>query len=150
MNQQNCALAAQFVSNTYIQQGAEALATRQRLVKTLLSQRRLPQDGWDEDTILLFIKAGGLLCDTAVRGPGDVGVQHNCIPGLQDCALMDSNNFPNNVGVGEREARVACRLVAQRHYGLAHGIGRSGDVAAEQPKVVHALPMLATLAMLAS
>ena len=53
----------------------------------------------------------------------------------QDCALMDSNNFPNNVGVGEREARVACRLVAQRHFGLAHGIGRAGDVAAEQPKV---------------
>lgn len=50
---------------------------------------------------------------------------------------MDSNTFPNNVGVGEREARVACRLVAQRHYGLAHGIGRSGDVAAEQPKVVN-------------
>lgn len=48
---------------------------------------------------------------------------------------MDSNNFPNNVGVGEREARVACRLVAQCHFGLAHGIGRSGDVAAEQPKV---------------
>lgn len=48
---------------------------------------------------------------------------------------MDSNNFPDNVGVGEREGRVACPLVARRHYGLAHGIGRSGDVAAEQPKV---------------
>eukprot|EP00201_Polytomella_parva_P001381 CAMPEP_0175087580 /NCGR_PEP_ID=MMETSP0052_2-20121109/29910_1 /TAXON_ID=51329 ORGANISM="Polytomella parva, Strain SAG 63-3" /NCGR_SAMPLE_ID=MMETSP0052_2 /ASSEMBLY_ACC=CAM_ASM_000194 /LENGTH=117 /DNA_ID=CAMNT_0016359943 /DNA_START=146 /DNA_END=495 /DNA_ORIENTATION=- len=47
---------------------------------------------------------------------------------------MDSNNFLGNVGVGEREGRVACRLVAQRHYGLAHGVGRSGDVAAEQPK----------------
>ena len=49
---------------------------------------------------------------------------------------MDSNNFVDNIGVGEREARVACGLVARRHYGLAHGIGRSGDVAAEQPKVV--------------
>ena len=48
---------------------------------------------------------------------------------------MDSNNFLGNVGVGEREAKVACRLVSQRHYGLAHGMGRSGDVAAEQPKV---------------
>lgn len=48
---------------------------------------------------------------------------------------MDSNNFVDNIGVGEREARVACSLVAKRHYGLAHGIGRSGDVAAEQPKV---------------
>jgi O-phospho-L-seryl-tRNASec:L-selenocysteinyl-tRNA synthase len=49
---------------------------------------------------------------------------------------MDSNNFLHNVGVGEREARVASRLVTSRHYGLAHGIGRSGDVAAEQPKVI--------------
>ena len=48
---------------------------------------------------------------------------------------MDSNNFLGSVGVGEREARVASRLVAARHYGLAHGIGRSGDIAAEQPKV---------------
>ncbi len=52
----------------------------------------------------------------------------------QDAALMDSNNFIDNVGVGEREARVASELVARRHYRLAHGIGRSGDVSAEQPK----------------
>ena len=49
---------------------------------------------------------------------------------------MDSNNFLDNVGVGEREARVACSLVAKRHYRLSHGMGRSGDVAAEQPKVM--------------
>lgn len=47
---------------------------------------------------------------------------------------MDSNNFLDNVGVGEREARVASELVARRHYRLAHGVGRSGDIAAEQPK----------------
>ncbi len=48
---------------------------------------------------------------------------------------MDSNNFLGTTGVGEREARVACGLVAQRHFRLAHGIGRSGDIAAPQPKV---------------
>ena len=53
---------------------------------------------------------------------------------VQEVALMDSNNFVDNVGVGEREARVACDLVARRHFRLAHGIGRSGDVSAEQPK----------------
>lgn len=47
---------------------------------------------------------------------------------------MDSNNFLDNVGVGEREARVASELVAKRHYRLAHGIGRSGELSAEQPK----------------
>jgi O-phosphoseryl-tRNA(Sec) selenium transferase, SepSecS len=50
---------------------------------------------------------------------------------------MDSNNFQANAGVGEREGRVACGLVARRHYGLAHGVGRSGDISAEQPKVRH-------------
>ena len=30
---------------------------------------------------------------------------------------------------------MACPLVARQHYHLAHGIGRSGDMAAEQPKV---------------
>lgn len=65
-----------------------------------------------------------------VARQGVLSVNNN----LQDAALMDSNNFPSNVGVGEREARVASRLVAQRHYGLAHGIGRSGDITAEQPK----------------
>lgn len=55
---------------------------------------------------------------------------------LQDLGAMDSNNFLGSAGVGEREARVACPLVARRHYGLAHGIGRSGDIAAPQPKVL--------------
>lgn len=54
---------------------------------------------------------------------------------VQEVSLMDSNNFVKSVGVGEREARVASPLVYRRHFGLAHGIGRSGDVAAEQPKV---------------
>jgi len=47
---------------------------------------------------------------------------------------MDSNNFAHNVGLGEREARVASPLVYERHYGLCHGIGRSGELAAVQPK----------------
>ena len=47
---------------------------------------------------------------------------------------MDSNTFVGNAGVGEREARIVCPLVAQRHFGLGHGIGRSGDIAEEQPK----------------
>ncbi|XP_056411846.1 O-phosphoseryl-tRNA(Sec) selenium transferase isoform X2 [Hyla sarda] len=47
---------------------------------------------------------------------------------------MDSNNFLGNCGVGEREGRVACGLVSRRHYRLIHGIGRSGDISAVQPK----------------
>eukprot|EP00873_Tetraselmis_striata_P018425 jgi/Tetstr1/438689/TSEL_027239.t1 len=107
MNPDNCKLAEGLVSRSYVAQGAQGLARREKLIKALLSQRRMPAEGWDEATVEMF---------------------------LADVALMDSNNFKDNVGVGEREARVACPAVARRHFRLAHGIGRSGDVAAEQPK----------------
>ena len=45
-----------------------------------------------------------------------------------------SNNFLDNVGVGEREARIFSSLVARRHYHFGHGMGRSGDIAEPQPK----------------
>jgi O-phospho-L-seryl-tRNASec:L-selenocysteinyl-tRNA synthase len=47
---------------------------------------------------------------------------------------MDTNNFPKKVGVGERESRIYSNLVAQRNFNMGHGIGRSGDVSAVQPK----------------
>merc|ERR1712150_135802 len=47
---------------------------------------------------------------------------------LLDLARMDLNNFPSNCGVGEREARVFSEAVYRRHFGLCHGIGRSGDL----------------------
>ncbi|XP_052055306.1 O-phosphoseryl-tRNA(Sec) selenium transferase isoform X2 [Apodemus sylvaticus] len=73
----------------------------------LLCQGKCPEDGWDESTLELF---------------------------LQELAVMDSNNFLGNCGVGEREGRVASALVARRHYRFIHGIGRSGDISAVQPK----------------
>mmetsp|Transcript_6066 Transcript_6066/g.17357 ORF Transcript_6066/g.17357 Transcript_6066/m.17357 type:complete len:487 (-) Transcript_6066:1411-2871(-) len=100
-------LLSTLIPGTYARQGAEAIAKRQKLVTSLLSERRMPQHGWDDANIESL---------------------------LQDLAAMDSNNFLGTAGVGEREARVACPLVAQRHYRLAHGIGRSGEIAAPQPK----------------
>ena len=40
--------------------------------------------------------------------------------------MMDSNNFPNKIGVGEREGRLYVPEISK--YGFSHGIGRSGDV----------------------
>jgi O-phospho-L-seryl-tRNASec:L-selenocysteinyl-tRNA synthase len=37
-------------------------------------------------------------------------------------------------GVGEREGRVYSSLVQSRHFGFAHGVGRSGDLQESQPK----------------
>ena len=57
MDEANLKLASQLVSKTYVDQGRDALRTRRKLISTLLSQRRLPEEGWDEETIELFIKA---------------------------------------------------------------------------------------------
>ena len=47
---------------------------------------------------------------------------------------MDSNNYPANCGVGEREGRVFSNLVSRKTWNLAHGVGRSGDLREPQPK----------------
>eukprot|EP00124_Ichthyophonus_hoferi_P003317 Ihof_evm9s281 gene=Ihof_evmTU9s281 len=67
MDAKNLQLAQALVPSTYIRQGADSMATRRGLVRVLLSQRRLPDEGWDDMTIELL---------------------------LTDLAQMDSNNFP--------------------------------------------------------
>lgn len=39
-----------------------------------------------------------------------------------------------NVGAGEREGRIYSSLVRKRNFGFAHGVGRSGELSAVQPK----------------
>ncbi|GAB5366575.1 hypothetical protein AAMO2058_001154900 [Amorphochlora amoebiformis] len=107
MNSDILKAAEGIVSSAYISQGASSRRSREKLIHSLLTQRCLPRKPWDDRTIALF---------------------------MAEIASMDSNNFPDNAGVGEREGRVFSRLVAGRHHGLAHGIGRSGDVGAIQPK----------------
>lgn len=49
---------------------------------------------------------------------------------MNKIALMDSNNYQGNTGVGEREGRIFSSIVRAKSFGLGHGIGRSGDVSA--------------------
>ncbi|XP_062612832.1 O-phosphoseryl-tRNA(Sec) selenium transferase-like [Saccostrea cucullata] len=100
-------LCEKLVPKSYIQQGRNAKTVHQSKIKHLLEQRRIPEEGWDDHTIELF---------------------------LSELAIMDSNNFPDNCGVGEREARIFSSLVSRRHFRLGHGIGRSGEITAVQPK----------------
>lgn len=77
----------------------------QKKVKTLLSSRRLPEEGWSEEEICAL---------------------------LQQLSQMDTSYY--SVGVGEREGRVFCPLVRRRCFGLSHGMGRSGNLGGAQPK----------------
>lgn len=110
-SEENLALGAGLIDASYVQQGRQALRRRQKQLTALLSSRRLPPEGWDEASV-------------------------SCV--VRDLALMDSNNFLNAVGAGEREGRVFSGLVRRRHFSFAHGIGRSGDVSATQPKAAGA------------
>eukprot|EP00752_Nemacystus_decipiens_P001780 g1720.t1 len=107
MNHKSFEQARNLVKASYISQGEQALNGRRKQVTALLSNRRLPARGWDDAQIEYL---------------------------LTEISLMDSNNFSENVGVGEREGRVYSGLVARRNYRLSHGVGRSGDVAEVQPK----------------
>ena len=100
-------LAGGLVPPGYIAPGVVSLGRQTAAIRTLLAQRRLPDTGWNEATVEIF---------------------------LRQLSAMDANNFAHVVGVGEREGRVVCGLVSRRHFGFAHGVGRGGDISGAQPK----------------
>ena len=100
-------LLGAFVKETYVKQGLANIKARQNRIESLLRHKKLPSTGWTDSDIEHFIR---------------------------ELSEMDSNNFNSNVGVGEREGRIYSSIVSRRSYNLAHGIGRSGDIAEVQPK----------------
>ncbi|XP_058451891.1 O-phosphoseryl-tRNA(Sec) selenium transferase [Malaya genurostris] len=100
-------IAPDLAPANYLLLANNARVHRDKQIKLLLEKKKLPDDGWDNTTIEYFIG---------------------------ELSLMDSNNFPSRYGVGEREGRIACDMVRQRHYNFAHGIGRSGNLTEPQPK----------------
>ncbi len=115
MNAQNLKLASELVNKSYIDLSADSLHSREKMIKLLLSHRILPLDGWDNLSIKHF---------------------------LFTLSEMDTNNFPNKMGVGERESRMFSSIVSERHFYMGHGIGRSGDINAIQPKAAGSSLML--------
>lgn len=89
MNQDVQDLASGLVDASYIQQGAQALRRREKLLRTLLANRRIPEEAWDERHI------------------------HSLLHTLSG---MDSNNFVGNLGAGEREARILSPMVRGRVF----------------------------------
>ncbi|KAF2357034.1 O-phosphoseryl-tRNA(Sec) selenium transferase [Trinorchestia longiramus] len=102
-------LADAFVPQGYLTHAIQSSQQSTKLLNVLLRQGKIPDKGWSDAQIEQL---------------------------LQQLSNLDSNNFTHNVGVGEREARIYSNIVRARHYGLGHGIGRSGDLCASQPKAV--------------
>ncbi|CAH8619405.1 unnamed protein product [Schistosoma bovis] len=100
-------LTKKYIGDSHVKRCQERSIKRKKKLITVLDQGRLPDVGFSEadiESLLLQISS------------------------------FDSNNWENSVGVGEREGRVLVNFIRRRHYGFTHGIGRSGDIAAIQPK----------------
>jgi O-phospho-L-seryl-tRNASec:L-selenocysteinyl-tRNA synthase len=120
-NMDNDEIVASFaslnISKTHATVGLSNLLACNRQYRSLFINRRLPEVGWS-----------------------DVQIQHL----LFTLSTLDTNNkavVGSNIesrwcGVGEREGRVYSSLVSNRHFGLSHGMGRSGDIIEPQPKAV--------------
>jgi O-phospho-L-seryl-tRNASec:L-selenocysteinyl-tRNA synthase len=105
--------------------GLSNLIACNKQYRSLFVNRRLPDTGWSDIQIQHFIfflstldtNNKVLVQSTGIGDGGDESQSRWC-------------------GVGEREGRVYSALVSHRHYGLSHGMGRSGDITEPQPKAV--------------
>lgn len=68
MDEETLKLATNLVSRSYIEQGGQQITKRRKLVKSLLSERRLPEQGWDDLTIESFVQVNNLYL-TALENP---------------------------------------------------------------------------------
>lgn len=110
------------IPKTHASVGISNLIASNKQFKSLLIHKRLPDKGWSDIQIQSLLLLFATL-DTNNK---------SLATGGDDDDACDSRWC----GVGEREGRVYSSLVSQRHYGLSHGMGRSGDITAPQPKAV--------------
>lgn len=116
------------IPKTHATVGLSNLIASQKQYKALFVNRRLPDHGWSDVQIqsLLFLFS---TLDTNNKTLARGGASNSGGDGEPD-------GDTRWCGVGEREGRVYSSLVSQRHFGLSHGMGRSGDIMEPQPKAV--------------
>jgi O-phospho-L-seryl-tRNASec:L-selenocysteinyl-tRNA synthase len=122
------------IPKTHATVGISNLIATNKQYRSVFINRRLPDYGWSDVQIqnLLFLFS---ILDTnnktlATGGDGEDEESRWC-------------------GVGEREGRVYSSLVAQRHFGLSHGMGRSGDITEPQPKAAGSSALIKLTQLLA-
>jgi len=113
------ALTSLKIPKTHATVGLSNLIAGNKQFRSLFVNRRIPDVGWSDVQIqhVLFLFSTLDTNNKSLSGKSDGCESRWC-------------------GVGEREGRVYSSLVASRHYGLSHGIGRSGDITEAQPKAV--------------
>lgn len=111
------AFAALHIPKTHTTVGISNLVAANKEYRSLFIHRRLPDDGWSDIQIQHFLFILSTLDTNNKQMTGSSSASRWC-------------------GVGEREGRLYSSLVANRHFGFAHGMGRSGDITEPQPKAV--------------
>ena len=100
-------LLKQTIPDPMLKRGLLVLRAKLKPIRVLFEQRRVPNHGWDDETINFLLTL---------------------------LSLMDTDKDPESARIGEREARVASPLISKLAHGFCHGVGRSGHITAPQPK----------------
>ncbi|MDD1752630.1 MAG: hypothetical protein LUQ38_06010, partial [Methanotrichaceae archaeon] len=95
------------IPENMLNRGLTTLDREWKPIKTLFEQRRVPDEGVEDETIRNL---------------------------LAIFASMDTDKDNLAARIGEREGRVASKLVSELAAGFNHGVGRSGNLVASQPK----------------
>ncbi|TFG17187.1 MAG: O-phosphoseryl-tRNA(Sec) selenium transferase [Promethearchaeota archaeon] len=97
------------IPSNMIQRGMVGLQSFVKPMEIVLTQKKPPEIGWSDTQIRFF---------------------------LEFLANLDSNHDPEAMQIGEREARISTPLLHEYTAGFIHGVGRSGNLKAPQPKAV--------------
>jgi O-phospho-L-seryl-tRNASec:L-selenocysteinyl-tRNA synthase len=101
------ALLKHTIPEHILQRGLLVMQAKLKPMRLLFEQRRVPEEGWEDDLIDFLLTL---------------------------LSWMDTDKDPKGVRIGEREARVASPFVSKLAHGFCQGVGRSGNIAAAQPK----------------
>lgn len=110
---------SKILPTTYARVAAQALNANDKIFQNLITNMTMPKHGLDDNAITYIMSSLSAM-------------DHNSHPGTSCICMIGI--ISGVVNVGEREGRVVCPMVRTRHFGMAHGIGRSGDLNEIQPK----------------
>ena len=99
------------IPESMIKRGLISLQEFEKKMIDFLSRRMVPEHGWSVKEIQQFLTA---------------------------LSQFDTSNDPGSIRIGEREARISTDLLNDTSFGFNHGVGRSGNISASQPKAVGA------------
>ncbi|WXG39916.1 MAG: O-phosphoseryl-tRNA(Sec) selenium transferase [Candidatus Freyarchaeum deiterrae] len=111
------------IPENMLERGIIVLESQLDPLRILFEQRKIPEEGWSDPQIKFLLTV---------------------------LSMMDTDKDTQAARVGEREARVASPLVSELAADFCHGIGRSGEISAAQPKAPGASIMYNIVNTLAS